>query len=86
VRRKRKRPPLSSDGKGARCRYCGRMLEATTSKAATRATRDHYWPQSKGGKHKVWACFVCNHMKGDMHPTEWLTYMAEHPDWWRRRP
>jgi len=84
VRRKRKRPPMSSDGKGARCRYCERILEATTSKSLTRATRDHYWPQCRGGIVKVWACFQCNNLKGCLTPFEWANYMATHPDWWRR--
>jgi len=79
-----RRPPMSSNGRGAVCFYCERVLEATASRSRVAATRDHIHPKSKGGERKVWACRQCNLLKGDMTYEEWLAFMAAHPEWWKR--
>lgn len=49
------------------CHYCGR---------ATRLTKDHVIPRSRGGTDAeaniVFACRNCNSAKGDRTPEEWL--------------
>ncbi len=80
----RRKPPLSSDGKNARCHWCDRVLNATTAKGPCRATRDHVYPAWRGGGYRVWCCFACNNLKGAMLPNEWRSFMAKNPEWWRK--
>ncbi len=74
----------SPRGKGARCAYCERRLEAPTSPSKLAATRDHVVPRSAGGTEKVWCCRQCNSLKGDMMPDQWLAFRQSNPEWWRR--
>jgi hypothetical protein len=83
-RRKSKRVPLSRDGRGAACTYCSRRLESTASLSKLAATRDHFYPVSRGGTKKVWCCRQCNALKRDMLPYEWKCFMAANPEWWKR--
>lgn len=73
---------MSRRGKGERCTYCDRVLEATGSRTRLEATRDHVVPKSRGGDRTVWACRLCNAIKGDMLPDEWAAFMADYPRWW----
>jgi hypothetical protein len=83
----KKGPPsrraLRGDGQGALCYWCHRTLQATSSQALTRATRDHIYPAWAGGTHRVWCCFACNNLKGAMKPNEWRAFMAANPSWWK---
>lgn len=81
--RRTKRPPMTRDGKGARCAYCDRVLESVTSLSCVAATRDHVEPKSRGGTHRVWCCRQCNTLKGDMSPEQWLAFRVSNPRWWR---
>ena len=70
---------------GRPCYWCKRPMESKRLKygidtRSLAATKDHLVPKSRGGKKKVWACFRCNSLKGDMMPEEWETWMKEHPD------
>lgn len=85
ARRRRKQPPLTNNGHGALCHYCRRQLEGTTSSSTVRATRDHVFPASRGGTYRVWACFTCNNLKGDMTPLEWAKWRLMNPGWWKVR-
>lgn len=38
---------------------------------------DHVFPKALGGIAKVACCVLCNNIKGDMTPTEWLAYVIE---------
>lgn len=64
--------PMISNGKGAYCFYCQRILKATTDPGPRRATRDHVNPKSNGGGKRVWACFECNQRKGS---TNFMTFL-----------
>lgn len=48
-------------------------------------TADHVHPRSKGGQRVVWACWICNNIKGDMLLPAWEAYMAANPRWWERK-
>lgn len=48
----------------------------------THATKDHVIPKVLGGRAWVWACFLCNTLKGDMTPDEWEAWRARHPGWY----
>lgn len=65
------------------CTYCRRELEKPRSRARTALTRDHVMPQCAGGRRKVRCCRQCNSLKGDIHPSAWRWFTANHPDWWR---
>jgi hypothetical protein len=80
----RRNPPMTSNGRGATCRYCERRLEATSSRTKLAATRDHYRAKSQGGRFRVWCCRQCNHIKADMTPTEWKYFRLQNPEWWRK--
>lgn len=70
-------------GRGERCAYCKRKLEASTAKSWLAATRDHVKPKSRGGTYTVWACKKCNAIKGSMAYRQWLDFMDHNPGWWR---
>jgi len=74
---------MASNGKGASCIYCERVLEATTSLSSTAATRDHLHPRSRGGTLKDWCCKACNGIKGDMLLEDWRAFMQANPKWWK---
>jgi hypothetical protein len=78
------KPPLGPDGKTARCHYCERILEATTSRSVLRATEDHVVPQWCGGRRTVWACWFCNHLKDAFLPSEFYAYIKANPLYWKR--
>ncbi len=68
--------------KGGICTYCHRdMIPGKTN--ATRPTRDHVQPRSRGGKKTVPCCFKCNQAKADMSPREWQRFMDKFPEWWK---
>lgn len=73
---------MSRKGKGHRCAYCDRILEATTSLSRVAATKDHAVPQCLGGTETVWCCRQCNSIKGKLSPAEWAAFMAACPRWW----
>lgn len=81
-RKKRKKPPMTSGGRGAKCAYCKRILEDSKSKSSLAATRDHVVPKWTGGNYRVWCCRLCNNLKGGLMPGEWRKYMADNPQWW----
>lgn len=72
-----------SDGRGAICRYCCRILEATTSGTELAACREHLHPKSKGGRKRVWACKKCDTLKGNKSKPEWEEFMRTFPEWWK---
>lgn len=73
--------------KRARCAHCDRVLHATSSRYNLGATRDHYpVPKWAGGTETVWACRLCNNLKGGMTAAEWDAFKAAHPNWWITRP
>ncbi|MGH6792847.1 MAG: HNH endonuclease [Methyloceanibacter sp.] len=86
--RKRRRTPLTSNGRGAHCTYCDRRLESKLAPSKLAATKDHVHPKSKGGirlpGNKVWCCRQCNMLKADMSETQWKYFMRHNPEWWRR--
>ena len=55
-----------------KCYYCG---EEGTEEA--QLTKDHFYPESKGGRLKVQACYSCNQEKKDMTPEEWISYLQQ---------
>jgi len=75
---------MNTSGRGARCAYCERRLEASTSRGKLAATRDHYHPKSRGGTVRVWCCRQCNTIKADMTASQWLYFRRHNPEWWRR--
>lgn len=83
-RTKKRKPPLSGNGRGATCAYCRRKLEATGSHSKLAATRDHVHPKSLGGYGQVWCCRQCNQLKGCMTMREWLRFMGRNPEWWNK--
>jgi hypothetical protein len=52
------------------CWYCGHE---------ERCTKDHFFPQSLGGRLKVYACCLCQGAKGRKTPLEWMEYVKHHP-------
>jgi hypothetical protein len=66
------------------CTYCRRTLTPRADGGPLAHTRDHVVPRSKGGAKTVPACYVCNNIKGDMMPDEWIAYMAANPKWWEK--
>lgn len=73
----------SKIGRGQKCHWCERILQAASARSRLSATRDHTEPKSIGGEHTVWACWACNHLKRDMRPLEWSAFMRENKDWWK---
>lgn len=73
---------MSKRGKGQRCTYCRRVLEAVGSRGILAATRDHTHPAWDGGKTTVWACRFCNCLKGPVTMEVWEKFMAENPNYW----
>lgn len=57
-----------------RCHWCGRRFGKKAS-----VTLDHIHPLSKGGKNTVdnlaLCCSLCNSVKSNHSPTEWLAYL-----------
>jgi hypothetical protein len=51
------------------CYYCGQE---------ERCTVDHFYPKSKGGKLKVYACRLCQRTKADMLPEQYINYIENH--------
>jgi 5-methylcytosine-specific restriction endonuclease McrA len=82
--RRNRKPPMTSDGKGATCAYCRRTLQSSTAYSALAATRDHVIPKVRGGTYKVWCCFACNNLKEDKSPAQWTKFMADNPEWWKQ--
>lgn len=80
----KRQPNMNTFGRGARCAYCERLLEASTSRGKLAATRDHVHPKSKGGNYRIWCCRQCNQIKADMTVTEWRYFRLHNPNWWRR--
>ena len=56
-------------GNKNKCYYCGQEEECTT---------DHFYPKSKGGRLKVYACGLCQRTKKDMTPEQFINYMKNH--------
>jgi hypothetical protein len=52
-----------------KCYYCGQEEKCTA---------DHFYPKSKGGRLKVYACKLCQRTKGDMTPEQFVTYINNH--------
>lgn len=75
---------MSKHGKGQRCAYCRRTLEAKGSRGWLAATRDHTTPSRNGGEHTVWCCRFCNMQKGGVQLHIWLHFIATTPDYWRK--
>lgn len=50
-------------GNKGKCWYCG---------AEGRMTKDHFFPKSKDGRLRVYACEVCNKSKGSLTPLQWI--------------
>lgn len=68
------------------CEYCSRVMDPPGTKSLLEATKDHPEPKSKtGGGITIWACYSCNHIKGNMTFQSWLQYMEAHPRWWEKR-
>lgn len=74
---------------GISCGYCQRELDQPSlSNSMLRATRDHIWPRklrhcaAPNAPVRIWSCFVCNQLKGDMPPRAWCHFMRETPHWW----
>lgn len=70
-----------------RCTYCDREMirrRAAFGKVhiGLAKTKDHVFPQSRGGRKTVPACYACNHAKSDMPPEIWELFMADNPSWW----
>ena len=40
-------------------------------------------PRCVGGARKVPACFQCNQLKGDLHPSVWRWFTEAYPGWWK---
>lgn len=53
------------------CYYCGIMGPTT---------RDHFWPKSKGGRGTVWACCICQKLKTDLLPNQWVAWVKNSPN------
>lgn len=57
------------------CEFCGKKIPLSE------ATRDHYFPQAKGGANEIFnlvlACKKCNGEKGDQYP--WPNHEGEEP-------
>lgn len=64
------------------CHWCKRALLKPTSKGALRRTRDHVFPQSRGGSWTVPCCLACNQLKADMLPEQWRAFCEANPSWW----
>lgn len=84
---------MSKRGRGKTCTYCERRLESVDSARGHNtswlaATKDHVLPKSKGGDlwphilRLVWACRLCNNLKGNLLPDEWSKFMRAYPRWW----
>lgn len=56
-------------GSKNRCYYCGQEENCTA---------DHFYPKSKGGKLKVYACGLCQRTKANMTPDEFVEYIRDH--------
>lgn len=67
------------------CFYCYRKTQTHRPDTADYATRDHYWPRSKGGRQCVLACHRCNQLKADQLPDdfidEWEGRWEDAPEW-----
>ena len=56
-------------GSRHKCYYCGHEEECTA---------DHFYPKSKGGRLKVYACGLCQRTKADMTPEQFVAYINNH--------
>ena len=56
-------------GNKYKCYYCGQK---------ERCTSDHFYPKSKGGKLRVYACKLCQQTKSDMLPGQYMDYINNH--------
>ena len=56
-------------GSKNKCYYCGQD---------ERCTADHFYPKSKGGKLKVYACALCQRTKADLQPEQFIKYINNH--------
>lgn len=50
-------------GQYGECFYCSKKSETT---------KDHIYPNRKGGKALAWACSLCQHSKSGMLPHLWV--------------
>lgn len=71
-------------GKGERCTYCRRTMEASTARSLLAATRDHLVPQCMDGTVTVWCCYQCNSLKANLTPAQWTAFMLNNPEWWKK--
>lgn len=71
---------------GRLCAYCERKMTGLGHHDMLSPTRDHVLPKSQGGSgyaaRIVWACRLCNNLKGDLLPEEWSDFMRAYPRWW----
>lgn len=81
--KKKRKAFNSTNGRGEQCWYCKRGLEASGSRSALAATRDHVVPKRAGGRYRVWCCRACNSLKGDMFPDQWRAWREQNPEWWK---
>lgn len=49
--------------------YCGQSEKCTS---------DHFFPKSKGGRLKVYACGLCQRTKSNMTPEQFIKYINDH--------
>lgn len=65
---------------GKSCPYCNNRLARQHHKRGDAPTRDHIYPQSRGGRLIVICCRKCNADKGDMTLSEWATVLVARHD------
>jgi len=72
---------------GKVCFWCQGPLTRKKGFPNTR-TRDHVWPESKAWlapnhlySKIVFACMICNKIKGDLLPLEWFHFMFGNIQW-----
>ena len=56
-------------GSKNKCYYCGHEEICTA---------DHFYPKSKGGRLKVYACGLCQRTKADLSPEQFVIYIKNH--------
>lgn len=66
---------------GRPCPYCGKRMGKSHPKRGDAPTRDHIYPQSRGGKLTVICCRNCNAAKGDLSIDEWSVILLVRRDW-----
>jgi hypothetical protein len=56
-------------GNKYKCYYCGQEEKCTS---------DHFYPKSREGRLKVYACKLCQRTKANMLPGEYMDYINNH--------